>query len=194
MSTPPHDAAQQLAIRGRYAEIAMLYTGGCTLQEVGDAIGMSRERVRQIVNLAGITERHCGRADCGPLLRAYSRDKTLQQIADECGATKSYVQATLSTLELPTKSRKFWTRELIIARLQKLASELGRQPTATDVQHGRPGKRGYPSQITVSQNFGSWNKAIRAAGFTPLESGHKLSERSTPRQKEKGNHADDSNS
>jgi len=33
----------------RALELAVLYRGGCTLQEIGDAIGLSRERVRQLI-------------------------------------------------------------------------------------------------------------------------------------------------
>jgi len=38
-----------------------LYQSGCTLQEIGDAVGLSRERVRQIVARAGYTARHYGK-------------------------------------------------------------------------------------------------------------------------------------
>ena len=35
--------------RSRALELAALYHGGCTLQEIGDAVGLTRERVRQLI-------------------------------------------------------------------------------------------------------------------------------------------------
>ena len=37
--------------RQRALELAVLYRGGCTLREIGDAVGISRERVRQLITV-----------------------------------------------------------------------------------------------------------------------------------------------
>lgn len=63
---------------------------------------------------------------------------------------------------------KIWTREAIIFAIRKWANDYGEPP------HSKLWKRsvdGYPSTWTVKNEFGSWNNAIRAAGFTPRSRG-----------------------
>lgn len=43
-----------IEVSERNAEICRLYTGGLTLQQVGDHYGLTKERVRQILREAGV--------------------------------------------------------------------------------------------------------------------------------------------
>lgn len=162
---------------GARPEIAMLYLGGATLQELGDMVGVSRERVRQILRADGIKPRTT-RREIGPILRAYDPSKTTKEIAAEAGCRVETAYRALRALKLPRRNRRDkWTRELIVAQLQDWAAEHGRQPLAPDLLHGHPAKQGYPSPNVVQYHFGTWNAGIRAAGFKPFPQGHKRSER-----------------
>lgn len=52
-----------------------------------------------------------------------------------------------------------YTTEFLIEALQRVAQELGRTPYASDMKG--------PTQNTYVNRFGSWRKAILAAGLTP---------------------------
>ena len=56
-----------------------------------------------------------------------------------------------------------WTREELIELLVKLGEKLGRTPTIKDVNTAED----MPSNATYAKYFGSWNKALGAAGFKP---------------------------
>lgn len=71
-----------------------------------------------------------------------------------------------------------WSKEEIIAAIQKWAREHGRPPTANEWT-----KRiiGYPSASTVAKHFGSWAEGIEAAGFPrPVRGGQTSSGQQPP--------------
>lgn len=82
---------------------------------------------------------------------------------------------------------KVWTREAIIAAIQKWAKEHGRPPSAKDWQGPGSGvDAGYPAtsnvyrtrhRTTFSNPFASWAEAIEAAGFERPELGGRYRER-----------------
>jgi hypothetical protein len=155
----------------------MLYMGGATLQEIGDVVGVTGERVRQILRSNGIKPR-TSLKQIGPILRAYDVSKTTKEIAAEAGRDKDTTRRVLHALGLPRRNAwQKWTQERIVTRLQDWAREHGRQPLATDLLSGHPAKRDYPSPQIVRYHFGKWNAAIKAAGFKPFAVGHKRSER-----------------
>lgn len=47
--------------------------------------------------------------------------------------------------------------------LQELGQKLGKAPTADDIRK----EQGIPSETSFRHEFGSWNKALEAAGFSP---------------------------
>jgi len=61
-----------------------------------------------------------------------------------------------------TKATKTSPQEVVTA-IRSLADELGRAPTATEIE-----KRGAYSTRVAQRRFGSWNAALREAGFEPL--------------------------
>lgn len=69
-------------------------------------------------------------------------------------------------------SRKYWNRERIIQRILAWNKKHGRAPYATewfsaDGKRDRYGHVLWPSTSIVQREFGSWRKAIHAAGLTP---------------------------
>ena len=58
--------------------------------------------------------------------------------------------------------RRFATREELLARLRELGEQLGRTPTARDLETRRGSM---PSKSLYWQTFGSFRSALRAAGF-----------------------------
>lgn len=95
--------------------------------------------------------------------------------ADRCVACTSAHAAE-------TDSRKYWTRERVIEAIQYWKELYGEPPASADWNswHARHklddeeraarferGSWRWPGHNIVIRRFGSWNKAIRAAGFTP---------------------------
>jgi hypothetical protein len=74
------------------------------------------------------------------------------------------------------RSRPALTSYEILAAIRAWAGETGRPPSSTDwnAPHGQESKwrrerDGWPSGRLVSARFGSWEAAIIAAGFEPLQ-------------------------
>jgi len=69
-----------------------------------------------------------------------------------------------------TTEGPLWTREAIICAIQRWVNEYGDIP-GSKLWGGSKRPRGYPNTATVKERFGSWNAAIRAAGYTPRPRG-----------------------
>lgn len=70
----------------------------------------------------------------------------------------------LEAAELPiNQTKKNWTNEECLEAIRFFEREFGKKPKAKDFV----GDESYPSYSTVQRRFGSWNKAIEAAGFIP---------------------------
>jgi hypothetical protein len=57
-----------------------------------------------------------------------------------------------------------WTPEAIIAALRRFAQETGEPPTVSKWLRDRPADR--PSLKPINREFGSWNAALQAGGFS----------------------------
>ena len=67
--------------------------------------------------------------------------------------------------------RKKRSNQELLAEIERLADELGRTPSSRDMaEHGEFGR------ITYRDHFGSWNKALEAAGFDRRRPKRKTSE------------------
>lgn len=62
--------------------------------------------------------------------------------------------------------RKLWSKDDIILAMWEWDEKHGQQPGWADWLKAAPE---HPSSVTVNKLFGSWNKAILEAGFTPYE-------------------------
>jgi hypothetical protein len=132
-----------------------------TMQDIGDDVGISRERVRQILEENGIKGRSAGErpvervayacAVCGEVCEVYpSVAKTAKCCSIECRGCLT---------------RK-WSRCELIDHMVFLARELGRTPGAKDIDGNGP-----PYTGTYQHHFGSLRKAQVAAGLTPRKRG-----------------------
>ena len=63
---------------------------------------------------------------------------------------------------------RIWNKRNITQAIRDWNEQFGAPPTAADWRRVVPG---YPGYSSVAKNFGSWNKAIAAAGFKPIAAG-----------------------
>ena len=61
--------------------------------------------------------------------------------------------------------QRYWTADRIVGQLRLFHETTGRTPRARDLRPGGPVK--LPSSDICVREFGSWNNAVEAAGFTP---------------------------
>jgi len=146
------------------AEVARLRArGDLTLTEIARRMGISRQYVSALLHDPdGAKQRKressytCGR--CGG-----NRDRKAK-VCEECDMAIRH-------------EKKTWTRESVIAAIQRFAAEHGRPPTASDWKHADP-EYGYPGTSTVYgkppwKPFAAWGDAIEAAGFPRPLSGRR---------------------
>lgn len=69
----------------------------------------------------------------------------------------------------PGGGKKRWTRDALIAAIQRWDREHGRPPRSTDWL--RSGGPNHPAFGAVCLEFGTWNEGITAAGFVPISRG-----------------------
>lgn len=107
--------------------------------------------------------------DCGTLTKNGSDGRVPVPRCVACGTRKS------------GETRRVWTRELLIGRIQEWAERYGSPPAAPDWSPTRARRLndearaerferadGYwPSFETVRRLFGSWNAGMAAAGYGP---------------------------
>lgn len=86
-------------------------------------------------------------------------------VLSECGSWNEALRAAGFT---PHRRHVNWTRESIIAAIRAWAAEHGEPPTC-DAWHVATDS--WPVAASLRQHFGSFNAAIRAAGFEPRPSG-----------------------
>lgn len=77
--------------------------------------------------------------------------------------------------------QKTWTEDEAIDALQDWMREHGRQPVFREFSPAPPG---CPSRTTLQKLFGSWSKAIHAAGGIPLTQGVSTATRQVAADKE----------
>jgi hypothetical protein len=164
-----------------------MYENGATLEEVGRAFGISRERVRQIFREHGLPVRTV--KDAHALQRARQSRQYANRIKDRFRDLRD-VDAVVQELQLPRtlvveivdgaftpaerrkpkQAKKKYSDEELLEFLQVASTALGGVLSAqgyTDyarakrTQDGRP----WPTHQTHALRFGSWREAVKAAGL-----------------------------
>lgn len=148
----------------KVARAQELRAEGLLLREIAERMGaklktvhawltdpdLSRQRARR--------ETYRGRCACGaPTTGCNGR----AQAPKEC----------LACLHRRQHEERQWKPEAIIDAIRAWFDSRGRPPVATD-WHIVPEGEVVPSVNSVQREFGTWNAAIAAAGFTPFETGH----------------------
>jgi hypothetical protein len=130
-----------------------MWVGGYTHAEIGKELGVSRSRAAEMVTdpkrlaaTARKAEYGTPCVDCGK--RTNPGGKVGAARCADCNATHLH-------------ETRHWTPENVIAELRAWAQDLGRPPVAHEALVA--GAR--VSVNTVQREFGSWAKAMRAAGF-----------------------------
>jgi hypothetical protein len=153
------------------AAILELRERGLTTAEVAAELGLGHSTVRNYLwDPDGSKDR--------------ARKDSYRGTCEDCGkpTTGSDGPALAPRLCAPcsAKDQKIWTRDTVIAAIQRFAFEHGRPPTAEDWIGADP-ERGYPSRGAVyrssnkrtSAPFQYWADAIEAAGFPRPDSGRR---------------------
>lgn len=159
---------------------------GMTHKEIGEVLGVARSTIA---------------AELDPDYRAKVRARRRRYggVCVDCGRT---TDGSAGRWKAPKRCRecreeyqrtvKKWTRPRIIAAIQVFYDLHGRPPRATEFSpalarsHTTPERweeilrlhasGDWPQYTAVRREFGSWNNAIRAAGFKPSPPGRRKSE------------------
>jgi hypothetical protein len=165
-----------------------MYEAGATLEEVGRAFNITRERVRQIFGEHGLPVRSV--RDTYALQRARQTHENAERIMDAYRELRD-VDAVAQALDLPKAlvativrdgftaaerrkpklTRKKYTSEELVAFLRSASKALGGVLTAQGyTKYARTQKtsdgRPWPTHQTHALRFGSWREAVFAAGLT----------------------------
>lgn len=149
---------------------------GHTLQAVGDMLGITRERVRQIANRLGVTDRGQHQPhDVVRFMAVARRARSLKATASELGVGAGVVQRALVAIgAFPALTRLWRMRQKrsraaeLVAAMQALATRLGRTPAIADLNAPDAGTA---CHMVYVQAFGSLRAAQAASGLVPNAQG-----------------------
>lgn len=165
----------------RDAYAVSLREAGYTLQEIGDILGVSRERVRQLVKRNGIEpgarERVNNSRRLDPLdVARFARSPkatSLSEVAHEFGTTITKVSELLHALGMYDAVRRLYrlrareaTRQRIVRDLQAFAKRHGRLPSSRELTNDLTPD--LPAFQTITRAYGSLRNAFAVAGLLHL--------------------------
>lgn len=174
-------------VAARDAQITHLRAQGLTLQAVADAVGLTRERVRQILKRDGGPDTDAARASQREsrqrkreaLQRLVAIDlhahpaSTAEEVACRLGCSREEVLSHLADdvrallLRPAGTSLVVWTDEASLAALRDAATYAYPLTTAAYNRLLQAGEVQGPSVPRIFQRFGSWNEACKLAGVEP---------------------------
>lgn len=162
-------SALQAEAQNRDAAVAALVVEGRTLTEVGEMLGISRERVRQRCNRVGVSSRF-GRHSLDPIaiVRELRKPSTLST-GDIARALDTYAPAVtkvLRILDMYEAARRLfkWRRDWILLRRFIATAELfGHTPSKGELDR----TPGAPFQNDIQRRLGGLQAAARRAGLKP---------------------------
>lgn len=175
----------------RTRQMHSVYVTGLTLEQVGKLFDLTRERVRQIFREAGLSIRTTSETralrskhlleSCGEEVKAaFLVSHDIEQVAHRFGLPIAVAQDFIKTQFPHTWERRVpkapdpkYPTEEILELLQEAAAAIGgvlREPSYRRYAEGRSiaDGRPWPSNATVTARFGSWSRALIAAGLEPL--------------------------
>jgi hypothetical protein len=171
-----------------------MYDADVSLAEIGATVGLSGERVRQLLRAAGVPPRPPGTSRRSRLAERdramaelVARTGDLARAGREFGVSTVHVRRILRR-ENPLLMRRlpgdgwrvprgYWTEARIIDAMREWASIHGGPPSVTDWRPASARRLGdhnraarfheglWPHASSVVTRFGGWDHAIRAAGF-----------------------------
>jgi hypothetical protein len=172
----------------RAAAWATLIESGATLTDIGKAVGLSRERVRQILRAQGYEagSRHSNQDSAGDprAVIAALREpgwSSISSLAYRAHCPPSVARRVLLALGLWPAAQRLWrlrarlasrkraekSRQYVLDEIRAFVRRNKDVPTIADAGAGL-----LPfAHTTAVRHFGTWSNAIRAAGFTPRQGG-----------------------
>jgi hypothetical protein len=162
-----------------------LYSRGATLAEVGDAFGLSRERVRQLLVESGVRTRGTGETlalqrsrelseSRGKVCSAFDEMRDTRRVSKHLGIPHAVVKAIVKD-HFPPRTRrnkrvkKLYSEEELLGFLKKASQELGGVLTTAAYNRFAKGRRSrgrhWPTNQVYYQRFGSWRSALQTAGL-----------------------------
>lgn len=154
--------------RSRAHDYADALIAGSTLKQVGAREGVTRERIRQIVAEAGLTDK----VQKGRAARKAAEEKAYQEARKQRALTKKMSIGPSHGAPL------VWTEELIVAALREWLESGGSGKSPDWINEKR-----VPSTAIVANRIG-WSNAIRLAGGTPARNRGPLGSRKDYRSRE----------
>jgi hypothetical protein len=175
----------------RTRQMRAVYVQGLTLEQVGKQFGLTRERVRQIFCEAGLSTRSTRETralrskhvldECGEEIKAaFKLSHDVEAVARRFGLPISvaleFIKAQFPhTWErrVPRAPQPKYPTEELIQLIQTAADAVGgelREASYCRYAAGRSTAdgRSWPSSATIIARFGSWSRALVAAGMEPL--------------------------
>jgi hypothetical protein len=169
---------------------------GDTLGEIAAQVGLSRERVRQVLATAGTIDRKRSRraraeraraaaeARRDDILAAWRAGEQPVAIAVRLGLARVSVEAVLTEIGPADRAARRWARRCggrdgslprhsddeLLAAVRHAVQAEGSVPTGARYNEIARSS-GLPSVSTIENRLGGWNAALRAAGYTPVSPG-----------------------
>lgn len=179
--------ARRVANNQRAEDAYSMYKRGATLEEVGREFGVTRERVRQIFRdrdlpirsvkeAAALKRALQSREYAESIKRRFAELRDADAVARELKLPRPVVTAvveaafTTADRRKPKRARKLYSDDELIGFLRAASAALGGVLTAQvytayartqKTNDGRP----WPTHQTYLLRFGSWRKAVTAAGL-----------------------------
>lgn len=176
-------AVTQSDLVGRAHEMHEMYASGATLDAVGHKYGVTKERVRQIFAAAGLPKislaerrRRVYEHRSDEVVERFRELQDERAVAEALCVPMSAVREILrkrlppGALRRPTKHTNRYSDDELIEMLQDASRAVGGVLAKADFEaygsglvtaDGRP----WPTGQTPMKRFGSWNKALEAAGL-----------------------------
>ena len=172
----------------RAAAWAALIESGATLTDIGKAVGLSRERVRQILRAQGYeagsrqgSQESSGDPRAIVAALREPRCSSISSLGYRAHCPPSVARRVLVALGFWPAAQRLWrlrarrasrernerSRQQVLDGIRAFVRLTGDVPTIADAGAGL-----LPfAHTTAVRHFGSWSDAIRAAGFTPRQGG-----------------------
>lgn len=146
----------------RNARIVRRYQDGETMEAIGGDYGITRERVRQILERAGVPRRQPKDWLSGRRVEYVTYACLACGQEHECAPSRRIPKETFCDREC----RTLYRRDQLIEDMQRLARRLGRTPGQPQINAHAP-----PYHMDYYRYFGSVRAAQQAAGLTPNKIG-----------------------
>lgn len=168
-----------------------MYGDGSTLEEVGARFHLSRQRVQQVFQEAGLPTRSMAetqelrharilRERSAEVRKAFSALRDVAAVAEQLGLSKAVVREIVER-HFPLDARRprrqrprtplYSAEELVPLLREAITANRGRLTQAGYSKYaaGRhlPDGRPWPSSQTVAKRFGTWRNALSQADLNP---------------------------